>query len=161
MDNNNTLIVYASRHGSVEKRARELFRLIDGKVDICNLNNRNSLPDVSTYDSVIIGGSIYYGKVQKYVSDFCSGNRDVLKEKRLGLFVSCLHSGEIAEKELQEAFPEELFRGARASDYFGAEIDKAKLSFLEKIIVNRMVKSGKLTLSDSTEKIKRFAEKMN
>ena len=28
----NTLIVFASNHGTVDKCARELFRLIDGKV---------------------------------------------------------------------------------------------------------------------------------
>ena len=57
----NTLIVFASDHGTVEKCARELFRLIDGKVDICDLNKRDIIPDLSTYDSIVIGGSIHSG----------------------------------------------------------------------------------------------------
>ncbi|MDO5664214.1 MAG: flavodoxin domain-containing protein [Bacteroidia bacterium] len=161
MATNNTLIVYASRHGNVEKCARELFTALDGKVDICNLNNRKLFPDISTYDSIIIGGSIYYGKVQKSVSDFCNINFDVLIQKRLGLFISCLYADEKAEKELRESFPPELHKHATVSDYFGGEIDKSKLSFLEKILVNQMIKSGELILSISQEKIKQFAEKMN
>lgn len=129
MATNNTLIAYASRYGNVEKCARELFNLIDGKVDICNLNNRESFPDASTYDSIIIGGSIYQGKIQESVSDFCDINLDILTKKRLGLFISCLYSDERAAKELQEAFPTELLNSAVVSDYFGGEIDKSRLSF--------------------------------
>lgn len=161
MATNNTLIAYASRYGNVEKCARELFNLIDGKVDICNLNNRESFPDASTYDSIIIGGSIYQGKIQESVSDFCDINLDILTKKRLGLFISCLYSDERAAKELQEAFPTELLNSAVVSDYFGGEIDKSRLSFLERIITKQMAMSGELVSSISHEKIKKFAKKMN
>ena len=157
----NTLIVFASRHGNVEKFARNIFNLIDGKVDICNLNNRESFPDASTYDSIIVGGSIYHGKIQEKVSKFCFHNIEILKNKRLGLFISCGYSGEKAEKELREAFPLELFAKAVASDYFGGKIDNSRLSFLERIIANQLSESGELTQSVSQEKIKNFAQKMN
>lgn len=161
MATKNTLIVYASQHGNAEKCARKIFDLIDGKVDICNLKNRKSFPDASTYDSIIVGGSIYHGKVQESVSKFCYANHDILSEKRLGLFISCLYSGEKAERELREAFPQELFEKAVVADYFGGEIDKSRLSFLERILTNRMTESGKLAPSISQEKIKSFAQKMN
>lgn len=161
MDSNNTLIVYASRHGNVEKCAREIFNLLDGKVDICNLNERESFPDASTYDSVIIGGSIYQGKIQESVSSFCDANLNILTKKRVGLFICCLYSDERAQKELQEAFPPELLNTALISDYFGGEIDKSRLSFLERIITAQMTESGKLVSSISHEKIRKFAEKMN
>ncbi len=161
MATNNTLIAYASRHGNVEKCARELFDLLDGKVDICNLNNRESFPDASTYDSIIIGGSIYNGKIQESVSMFCDANIGILTQKRLGLFISCLYSGEKAKKELQEAFPTELHDHAVVSDYFGGEIDTSRLSFLERIITKRMAESGQLVSSISYEKIRKFAEIIN
>ena len=161
MSEYNTLIVYASRYGAVEKCAREIFELLDGRVDICNLDNRELFPDISTYDSVIIGGSIYYGKVQKNISKFCLENIDTLQNKRLGFFIGCGYSGEKAEKELREAFPQELYDKAQASDYFGGEIDKSKLSFLEKIIIKQVEKTGELTdVTISQEKIKKFVEKM-
>lgn len=129
----NTLIVYASRRGDEEKCAREIFDLIDGKVDICDLNNRASFPDASTYDAVIIGSSVYHGKIPEPVSNFCRTNLEVLVQKRLGLFITCPDSGEKAEKELQEAYPPDLFNSAIARDYFGGEIDPYRLSILEKI----------------------------
>lgn len=161
MVTNNTLIVYASRHGNVEKCAQELFDLLHGKVDICNLNERESFPDASTYDSVIIGGSIYQEKIQETVSDFCNANLDILTKKRVGLFICCLYSDDKAKKELQEAFPPELLDTALISDYFGGEIDTNRLTFLEKIITNRMAKAGELVPLISHEKIRKFAEKMN
>lgn len=158
---NNTLIVYASRRGDEEKCAREIFNLIDGKVDICDLSNRESFPDASTYDTVIIGSSVYHGKVLELVSNFCRINLDILTRKRLGLFIICPDSGERAEKELQEAYPPELFNSAIARDYFGGEIDPSRLSILEKIITYRLSGSRKPSIPASREKIKKFAKKMN
>src|SRR5690554_5936068 len=114
----NTLIVFASNHGAVEKCARELFRLMDGKVDICNLNQREYVPDLSKYDSIIIGGSIHSGEIQESIAEFCDQHIDLLTTKHLGLFISCLYSGEKARRQLDEAFPETLNLHASARDYF-------------------------------------------
>ena len=88
----NTLIVFASNHGTVEKCARELFRQIEGKVDICNLKRRDFLPDLSGYEAIIVGGSIHNGKIQEEISSFCDENLEMLASKRLGFFsVSATH----------------------------------------------------------------------
>lgn len=156
----NTLIVFASNHGAVEKCARELFRLLDGKVDICNLNQREYVPDLSKYDTVIIGGSIHSGKIQDEISEFCGHHLDILASKRLGLFISCLYSGEKAQQQLNSAFPEALNQRAIARDYFGGEVDSMKLSFWERIITNQMIENEDLVVKLSKERIDRFAEKM-
>ena len=158
---NNTLIVYASRRGDAEKCAREIFDLIDGKVDICDLRNRESFPDTSTYDAVIIGSSVYRGKVPEPVSNFCRANLDLLTRKRLGLFITCPNSGERAEKELREAYPPELFNSAAVSDYFGGEIDPSRLSILERMITSRLSGPGESSIPVFREKIEKFAKKMN
>lgn len=156
----NTLIVFASNHGAVEKCARELFRQLDGKVDICNLNLREYTPDLTKYDSIIIGGSIHSGEIQEVIAEFCDNNLNTLATKRLGLFISCLYSGEKALKQLDNAFPEKLSRVAVARDYFGGKVDKMKLSFWERIITNQMIESEDLVVKLSKERIDRFAEKM-
>ncbi|WP_298648668.1 flavodoxin domain-containing protein [uncultured Proteiniphilum sp.] len=157
----NTLIVFASNHGTVEKCARELFRRIDGKVDICNLNRRDFLPDLSGYDSVIVGGSIHGGKIQDEISSFCNENLELLATKRLGLFINCLYSGEKAQQQLNDAFPEALNRKAVVCDYFGGEVDKLKLSFWERVVTTRMIKKGDMVVAISKERIERFADKMS
>ncbi len=156
----NTLIVFSSNHGAVEKCARELFKRIDGKVDICKLNTRGSLPDLSGYDTVIVGGSIHNGKIQEEISSFCERNIELLASKRLGLFISCIYSGERAQLQLDEAFPEVLHRKALARDYFGGEVDELKLSFWERMITTRIIKEGDWVVAISKEKIDRFANIM-
>jgi menaquinone-dependent protoporphyrinogen oxidase len=153
----NTLIVYASDHGTVEKCARELFRLVDGKVDMCNLNQREFLPDLTTYDSIIVGGSIHSGKIQDVIATFCSEHLDLLAGKRIGLFINCLYSGAKAEKQLEEAFPELLREKAIIRDYFGSVVDEQKLNFLERIITKQMIEKEDLVVALSKEKIERFA----
>jgi len=157
----NTLIIFASNHGTVEKCARELFRLIDGKVDICNLNQRKMLPDLTNYDSIIVGGSIHSGKIQVEIATFCEENQNELASKRLGLFISCIYKGEKAQRQLDEAFPEELRRNAVVSDYFGGEIDELKLNFWERLVTKQMIEKEDLVVALSNEKIKRFAKLMS
>src|SRR5690554_1689752 len=105
---NNSLIIYASDHGTVEKCAKELFLQMSGKVDLCNLYNREVTPDLSTYDTVIIGGSIHSGKIQDVISEFCEVNISQLIQKNIGLFINCIYSGEKALKQLDDAFPVSL-----------------------------------------------------
>lgn len=153
----NTLIVYASDHGTVEKSARELFRLLDGKVDMCNLNRREYLPDLTTYDTIILGGSIHSGKIQDVIAAFCNEHLNLLAGKRVGLFVNCLYSGEKAEMQLDAAFPELLNQKAIVRDYFGGEVDELKLSFWERIITKQMIEKEDLVVALSKEKMERFA----
>lgn len=153
----NTLIVFASHHGTAEKCARELFRRIDGKVDICDLNRRDFLPDLSGYDAIIVGGAIHSGKIQEEISSFCKVNMEILASKRLGLFINCIYSGEKATQQLNDAFPEILNRLAVVRDYFGGEVDKLKLSFWERVVTTRMIERGDIVVAISKEKIERFA----
>lgn len=156
----NTLIVFASNLGTVEKCARELFRRIDGKVDICNLKQRDFLPDISKYDAVIVGGSIHHGEIQEEISLFCNEHLELLATKRLGLFINCLYSGERAQQQLDDAFPEALNRIAVVRDYFGGEVDKLKLSFWERVVTSRIIKEADLVVAISKERIIRFANIM-
>ena len=157
---NNSLIIYASDHGTVERCAKELFVQLDGKVDLCNLNVRNSNPDLSTYDTIIIGGSIHSGKIQNVIAQFCEENIDLLSTKNIGLFINCLYSGEKAQQQLDEAFPALLNSVAVARDYFGGEINDLKLSYWEKIITKQMIEQENLVVKLSKERIDKFAIKM-
>ncbi len=156
----NTLIVFASDHGTVEKCARELFRLIDGKVDICDLNKRDIIPDLSTYDSIVIGGSIHSGKIQTVISDFCDSNLEMLISKKIGLFINCIYTGEKAQKQLADAYPRALNEKAVVRDYFGGEINELKLNYWERIIAKQMIEQESLVVQLSSDKIDLFAQKI-
>lgn len=157
----NSLIIYASDHGTVEKCAKELFIQMNGKVDLCNLYSREVIPDLSIYDSIIIGGSIHSGEIQDVISEFCEANISTLIQKNIGLFINCIYSGEKALKQLDDAYPTSLNNVAIVRDYFGGEVDELKLNYLEKIITKRMIEQEDLIVKLSKEKIILFAEKMS
>lgn len=157
----NSLIIYASDHGTVEKCAKELFIQMNGKVDLCNLYSREVIPDLSIYDSIIIGGSIHSGEIQGVISEFCEANISTLIQKNIGLFINCIYSGEKALKQLDDAYPTSLNNVAIVRDYFGGEVDELKLNYLEKIITKRMIEQEDLIVKLSKEKIILFAEKMS
>lgn len=156
----NTLIVFASQHGTTRKCAQELFEALDGRVDLCDLTKRAILPDISIYDTVIIGGSIYSGVIQESISTFCNTNAEILQQKKLGLFITCMYSGKKAQAQLDAAFPSGISKKALVRSYFGGEINKSKLSFWERIIANQMIEKENLILHLSTDKIYQFAEKL-
>lgn len=158
----NTLIVYASNYGTVEKCAWQLFQHLSGNVDICNLQGRAMLPRLENYQAVIVGGSIRFGAIHEQIARYCTENMEMLLQKKLGLFINCLLSGEKAKRQLEGAFPPELIKKAVAYDYFGGEFSEHKMTFWERAAIAAILKSGIAGgISVSDEKITNFAMKMN
>lgn len=155
-----TLILYATKYGTTENCAKILSENLQGQVDIVDLKKVKGV-DLSLYDRVVIGGSIYMGKMQKEIVNFCADNAVVLKEKKLGLFICCMREGEVAETELNEAFPEELLAHASAKEYFGGEFVFKKMSFMDRMIVKKVSKIDKDVSNLSAEKINRFAKALS
>lgn len=162
MKMNNTLIVYTSRHGTTAAYARKLKQLLDGNVDICFLDERGgSLPDLTVYDTFVIGGSIHFGKNSKSIVSFSKNNLELLKNKRLGLFVSCHFEDGKALEQLSNAYPKELLNKAIVSDYFDGELLFPKMNFWEKLVARVVLKKDEINPRVSKEKVTRFADKLN
>ncbi|MCX7921893.1 MAG: flavodoxin domain-containing protein [Clostridia bacterium] len=134
----NTLIIFASKHGTTEKCASILSKKLTGKVDLHNLK-AGAAPDLTKYDKVIIGGSIYAGRIQKEVSTFCSQNLSLLKDKKLGLFICCMFPNN-AETQLNGAFPQELLNSTAAKENFGGEMKFSDMNFGEKFLTKMVSK---------------------
>jgi menaquinone-dependent protoporphyrinogen oxidase len=126
-----------TRHGCAEKAAALLEEKMNDDVTIINLK-KNSKPDLSKFDTIIIGGSIHAGKIQKGIKNFCQKNLDTLLKKRLGLFLCCMEEGETAQKQFDEAYSEELRNHAAAAGLFGGEFDLNKMNFFERAIVKKV-----------------------
>ena len=158
---NNTLVVYASRHGTTSEYAKHLFQILDGNVDMCFLNERgDSLPDLSVYTTIIIGGSIHYGKNSKSVIKFTVDNKKLLMTKRLGLFVVCHFEGEKAMEQLRNAYPTALHEHAIVSDYFDGELLFPKMNIWERFITKLVLRNDEITPIISKEKIVQFVNKL-
>jgi menaquinone-dependent protoporphyrinogen oxidase len=155
-----TLVVFASKYGATEECAEKLKEKLGGDVTVVKLGKNTRPPDLSEYDTVIVGGSIHAGRIQKAVRDFCMKNLDTLKAKNLGLFVSSLTPPEKAVKYITDSFPGELVEGAKAKGCFGGALYYEKMNFLERFVMKKITKSDRNIYSISEQNIQQFAEQM-
>lgn len=153
------LIAFASKHGCTEKCAAKLAQKLDGRVDLYDLKSGRDI-NLSEYDKVIIGSSVYVGKVHKEAEEFCKKNLELLTSKKLGLFICGSQEGEALTQELNVAYPKELQEKAAAIDCFGGEFTFSKMNFMEKTIVKVIAKTNKDTSSINEDKITAFAQQI-
>lgn len=155
-----SIIIYTTKYGSVEKAAKLLKPKLNGQVDLLNLAKEKA-PNLDGYDNVILGGSIYAGKVQKKLSDYITQNLPLLLKKRVGLFICAGQPEPVGTQELQSSFPPELVTAAAVKEVFGYEYNLEKLNFIDKLAIRVIakVKTSKFALSEET--IDRFARTMN
>jgi len=150
------LLVYASSHGTTEKAARLLGDYLHQEVELVDLR-RASQPDVRRYGAIIIGGSIHAGVMQKKVLRFIECNRLHLSERPLGLFLCCLHDGDQAMAQFDNAYPEPLRNQSLVSGLFGGELLYGRINPFMRPIVRRITGMHEDVSQLDTDRIRRFA----
>lgn len=153
-----TLIAYSTRHGATRKYAEDLSREIPGEVTLVDLRVDPDC-DISPFETVVIGGAVYFGQVQQAVRAFCGKNLAALQRKRLGLFICCWYQGQKAERQLEGAFPGELLKEALVKDFFGGELNLAGMNFVERLIT-RVIGVSENVSHYSEDAIRRFASSL-
>lgn len=132
-----TLIVYKSKHGSTQKASNYLReRLGVQNADLMELNFRSNI-DFSAYESILIGGSIHAGSIQRTIKKFCQNHLPELLKKKIGLFL-CYMDKANGIKEFNEAYPEQLRQHALAKGLFGGEFLFEKMNFVERFIIKKI-----------------------
>lgn len=155
-----TAFLYATKYGSVEQCGKAIAEKINGSMDFYSLKT-NSQVDLTQYDRVVLGGSIYVGRIQKEVTKFSLENFNSLKDKKLGLFICCLMEGEEAETELRNAYPEALLEHAAAKEYFGGQAIFKKMNFFDRFILKKVAKTDQDIFNLSNVKIDKFVSELN
>ena len=153
-----TIIVYISKHGCTEKAADILRENIKDDVILINLK-RDQDPDIAPFDSVIIGGYINVGKIQKKIKKFCEKNRSKLLQKKLGLFLCCMEKGENAESQFIDAFPGYLRDHASEKGLFGGEFNFEKMNYFERKIIKKIANINESVSNVDRKAILAFAKK--
>lgn len=154
-----TLIIYGSKHGCTEKCSMILKDKLQGEVIAINIRNQD-VPNIEFFHNIIIGGSIYIGKIQKEIRNFCFENINTLKNKKIGFFICCMNE-DSAEIQLNSSFPEELLPHASAIGHFGGEFIFKNFNVLERFIVKKVAKTNKDISTISEENISKFAKLIN
>lgn len=137
-----TLILYLSKHGTTEKVARMIQSGLADEVTIVHLK-QNRKPDLTSFQRVIIGTSVYAGTPSKSLMKFCLANLKELQTKELGLFVCGMEPDkDKQQKELANAFPAELVQIAKASVFAGGEFLFEKMNFFERMVIKKIAKTS-------------------
>jgi len=154
-----TIIIYATKYGSVEKAARILKEKLGGEVALVNLMKEKA-PSFSEYDRIVLGGSVYVGKVQKELTAYINNNLPELLKRKIGLFVCAAQEPEVVKQELEAAYPQELYLHAEATAHLGYEFDFSKMSFVDKTVTKMIAKTKESKFALSEEAIANFAREL-
>jgi menaquinone-dependent protoporphyrinogen oxidase len=153
------IIVYRSQHGTTGKVAEHIRNKIGpAKCDIINLKDSKN-PDISGYETVMLGGSVHAGQLNTAMKKFITANKDLLLQKKLGLFL-CGMEIEKADYHFSNAWPEDLRNHASVRLHAGGEFLLEKMNFLEKAIVKKIAGIESSRSEINYIKVDRFAEEI-
>jgi len=148
-----TLIVYASKYGCTADCANSLKKKLSDDTMLVDINNAPKPLDVNAYDTIIIGGSVYVGRVSKKLRAFCENNLDALLKKNIGVFL-CSALADQFNDTLKNNFPVLLLDNAKAIRLFGSEARLEKMNFMDKMMIKAVTKgdfSGFIISNDSID----------
>lgn len=146
-----------SKHGCTRQAAMLVKeRIASDEVVLIDLNKTK--PVVDDYDCIVIGGSIHAGSIQKHISEFCDQYSDVLKRKKLGLFLCCMKEGVEAKEQFRSAYSEDLREHSSANGLFGGEFNFKKMNFFEKFLVKKIAKVDRSVSNLNKDAIAKFVD---
>ncbi|MFW6264659.1 MAG: flavodoxin domain-containing protein [Bacillota bacterium] len=155
-----TLILYATKYGAAETCAKKLKEKLSGEVELLNLKGAKNI-DLATYDKVIIGSSVYIGKIRKEARNFCENNLNELQKKKIALYISCMSRGEDAEKQIANNFPSVLVENALTVDILGGAFSFKKMNFFERMVIKKIAGTDEDESNILEESINKFANIIN
>ncbi len=92
------LIIYGSRWGGTAEIAEKIGEtLAQESFDVDVVNAKKKKPPLDPYDLIIVGSGIRADKWTKQAINFLKKNAEVLRKKKIALFVSC----QMADQEQQ------------------------------------------------------------
>ena len=147
MYNMKVLIAYGSRYGSTEEIAIKLASFLNKKeikTTLLDLKKKSN-PNLDGYDGIIVGSSVKITKWMKEPQRFLKQNRELLKGKKLALYVSCmsvLTDPKYAQEELLEKVMENAGVKADLYEAFGPLMDlgeNSRMGFLDKKIAQSVM----------------------
>lgn len=151
-----TAIVYTSRNGSTGKIVRLIRDGVPDGAELFDLG-RGEAPDPALFDRFIIGGPVYVGSADRRLREYCTANEARLAEKPVGLFLTGLLEQEIPSV-MDSTFPASLRNHARATAWFGGEIEITKHNFFVKLLLKGIMKTSDSVHALRPDEVPHFIE---
>ena len=155
----NTLIIYASKYGCTADCANKLKARLHGDTTVLDVKSVTTSMDLGKFDTVVIGGSVYVGKMAKPLRAFCENNLDTFLQKKVGIFLCCGLPDE-ANTVLTANLPSTLLKHAKTTKVFGSEARLDKMNFVDKMMIKAVTKGDFSTFKVSGERIDAFAKEI-
>jgi menaquinone-dependent protoporphyrinogen oxidase len=152
------LILYATKYRAAREIAKRIADRISGAV-VYDLK-QSGVPNFVDYNIVIVGSSVYAGMIRKETKTFLTQNADILRSKRLGLFLSGLNTKD-EKKYFNENIPKDILHAAKAASFLGGIFDPKKAGFMERIIMKAIAKHSIYTEAIDNDKIEKFVMEMS
>jgi len=134
-----TLIIYASTYGYTEEMVKKMVSESNGGIEALNIVNSKHV-ELSNYEAVILGSSIYVGQIHKELKNYILKNTDQLLTKKLGIFLACGFEAQF-ETHVKNNFSEALIQHATTIINLGGKIQKDRLKFGHKLMVSMIEKT--------------------
>ncbi len=99
-----TAVIFATKYGFTEKCANLLSEGLGCETKLINLK-KEKVGELDNFDVVVLGSSVYAGKLQKEMIDFIGSEKERLITKNVALFSCNMHQGEEGERQLKKHFP--------------------------------------------------------
>jgi len=154
-----TLIIYASKYGCTADCASIIASKLQGDVTVLDINKTVPGGELSTYSTVIIGGSVYISKIAKKLRAFCQDNVDTLATKKLGIFLCCALENE-ADAVLTANFPAALLEKSVSTKVLGSEARLDKMGFLDKTMLKAVSKGDYSGFKILSERVDEFVREI-
>jgi menaquinone-dependent protoporphyrinogen oxidase len=150
-----TIILYATKHGATHEIAQRIASIVDGAV-LHDLK-QGAPPSLTEFDCIIVGCSLYASMIRKEAKAFLSKNRDILLNKRFGLFL-CGMRAEGENDYFKANFSPDILQAAKAASFLGGIFDPEKAGAAERLIIKMVTKQIKYIDTIDDNKIAQFVD---
>lgn len=146
------LIIYATRKGSSFELSKILAEKLEGTTELADIKSN---PDISSFDTIILGGAVIAGKIMGNMKKFSEINLSELLEKKVALYVCCLDKSEKGIRGyFDNTFPSQLIEHSIAQENFGGSFLPEKENFLMKSLLKLMGSTpGEFYLHENIDKL--------
>lgn len=133
-----TIIIYASKYGSGEDIANKIKQGLPQDTICVKVDDAQDI-DLNRYEQVILGSSIYVGRINKKLKKYVDTNLQTLLNKRVAFFISRGIKEPAIEALLQQNLPNLVSHFYCIKD-LGGELRRDRMGFMERKIVGVMSK---------------------
>ncbi len=143
----NILITYAGNNSTTAECTKLLSEKLPGS-HVVNLTKES--PDISSYDTIIIGSCIRFNNIHSSVVNFIRNNLELLMEKDTAIYLCCGFP-EKANQYLLHNFPKKLLDKSISIQCFGGKLRVKPHKLFDQLIIKTVQKNFKMENREYTE----------